>query len=126
MRAGTHAPALRNSGFGGGFVGAAALRPNGIAFLRSETVLDHDVATGLWDRILRLPVGFFRKTTSGDLANRALGLFALRETASRTVKTFLVQSVFLVFFLGQSFWYDWKLALAGLGCLLSPRCSWWR
>lgn len=93
---------------------------NGIAFLRSETVLDHDVATGLWDRILRLPVGFFRKTTSGDLANRALGLFALRETASRTVKTFLVQSVFLVFFLGQSFWYDWKLALAGLGCLLVP------
>jgi ATP-binding cassette subfamily C protein len=28
--------------------------------------------------------------------------------------------VFLVFFLGQSFWYDWRLALAGLGCLLIP------
>lgn len=93
---------------------------NGTAFLRTESVMDHDVSAGIWDRILRLPVGFFRKTTSGDLANRALGLFMLRETASRTVKTLLVQSVFLVFFLGQSFWYDWRLALAGLGCLLIP------
>jgi ATP-binding cassette subfamily C protein len=93
---------------------------NGIAFLRTEAVLDHDISTGLWERILRLPVGFFRKATAGDLANRALGLFTLRETASRTVKTLLVQSVFLFFFLGQSFWYDWRLALAGLGCLFVP------
>ena len=93
---------------------------NGTAFLRTESVMDHDVSAGIWDRILRLPVGFFRKTTSGDLANRALGLFMLRETASRTVKTLLVQSVFLLFFLGQSFWYDWRLALSGLGCLLVP------
>jgi ATP-binding cassette subfamily C protein len=93
---------------------------NGTAFLRTESLMDHDVSAGIWDRILRLPVGFFRKTTSGDLANRALGLFMLRETASRTVKTLLVQSVFLVFFLGQSFWYDWRLALAGLGCLTVP------
>jgi len=93
---------------------------NGTAFLRTESVMDHDVSAGIWDRLLRLPVGFFRKTTSGDLANRALGLFMLRETASRTVKTLLVQSVFLIFFLGQSFWYDWRLALSGLGCLLVP------
>ncbi len=93
---------------------------NGAAFLRTETVLDHDVSAGLWDRILRLPVTFFRETTAGDLANRALGVFLLRETVSRTVKTIIVQSVFLVFHLGQSLWYDWKLALAGLGCLVVP------
>lgn len=93
---------------------------NGAAFLRAETVVDHDVSAGLWDRILRLPVTFFRETTAGDLANRAFGVFLLRETVSRTVKTILVQSVFLVFHLGQSLWYDWKLGLAGLGCLVVP------
>jgi ATP-binding cassette subfamily C protein len=90
----------------------------GTALLRAETVLDYDVSVGLWDRILRLPVTFFRKTTSGDLGNRAFGLFFLRNTASMAVKTVLTQSVFLVFFLGQSLWYDWRLGLSGAGCLL--------
>lgn len=90
----------------------------GISFLRTETTLDHDVSVGLWDRILHLPVAFFRETTAGDLANRALGLYMLRNVASMAVKTILIQSVFVVFFLGQSLWYDWKLGLAGLGCLV--------
>ncbi len=89
----------------------------GIAFLRTECVLDHSVSVGIWDRILRLPVDFFRKTTAGELASRALGLYMLRNVASLAVKTLLVESIFVIFYLGQSFWYDWKLGLTGLGCL---------
>jgi len=99
-------------------VSSALLRfAQGVAFLRSECVLDHAVSVGIWDRILRLPVDFFRKTTSGELASRALGLYMLRNVASMAVKTLLVESIFVLFYLGQSFWYDWKLALTGLGCL---------
>lgn len=88
-----------------------------VAFLRTETILDHRVSTGVWDRILRLPVDFFRKTTSGDLANRALGLYMLRSLASMAVRTFIVEGIFVLFYAAQSIWYDWRIALAGLGCL---------
>jgi len=99
-------------------VSSALLRfAQGIAFLRTECVLDHSVSVGIWDRILRLPVDFFRTTTSGELASRALGLYMLRNVASLAVKTLLVESIFVIFYVGQSFWYDWKLGLTGLGCL---------
>ncbi len=99
-------------------ISSALLRfAQGIAFLRTECVLDHSVSVGIWDRILRLPVDFFRTTTAGEVASRALGLYMLRNVASLAVKTLVVESIFVIFYLGQSFWYDWKLGLTGLGCL---------
>ncbi len=99
-------------------VSSALLRfAQGVAFLRTESVLDHSVSVGIWDRILRLPVDFFRSTTAGEVANRALGLYMLRNVASLAVRTLVVESIFVIFYLGQSFWYDWRLGITGLGCL---------
>ncbi|MEU5695261.1 ATP-binding cassette domain-containing protein [Actinosynnema sp. NPDC020468] len=47
--------------------------------LRFEDRFEANLHLALWDRLLRLPTGFFRGTTSGALANRVLGVARARQ-----------------------------------------------
>jgi ATP-binding cassette subfamily C protein len=86
----------------------------GFTILRVESKVDGAVQAALWDRLLRLPVSFFRGYTSGDLADRANGISAIRQVLSGAVSTVLSGVFSLVnFFL--LFWYSWELALVALG-----------
>lgn len=86
----------------------------GFAILRVESKVDGAVQAALWDRLLRLPVSFFRGYASGDLADRANGISAIRQVLSGAVSTVLSGVFSLVnFFL--LFWYSWELALVALG-----------
>ncbi|MDL2717497.1 MAG: NHLP bacteriocin export ABC transporter permease/ATPase subunit [Acidobacteriota bacterium] len=49
-----------------------------IAVLRVQGKMDYAIQAALWDRLLDLPSTFFKQYTSGDLADRAGGVDAIR------------------------------------------------
>ena len=81
-----------------------------IAILRLEGRMDQHVQGAVWDRLLELPVPFFRNYSSGDLANRAMGINAIRQTISGTTINAFMSGVFSIFSLGLLFWYSIDLA----------------
>ncbi len=82
----------------------------GIAILRVEGRMDSAVEAGVWDRLLSLPVPFFRGYTAGDLATRAMGVGMMRRILTGVVVSTILTSVFSFFNLGLLFFYDVRLA----------------
>jgi NHLM bacteriocin system ABC transporter ATP-binding protein len=58
-----------------------------IAFLRLQGRGATDVQAALWDRVLDLPLPFFRKYSAGSLAMRVMGIERIRLYATGTVVT---------------------------------------
>lgn len=86
----------------------------GIAVLRIESKLDASVQAAVWDRLLKLPVPFFRDYTAGDLSSRAQGISSIRQALSGTVAQSLLSGVFSAFNLALLFFINWPLALVAL------------
>jgi NHLM bacteriocin system ABC transporter ATP-binding protein len=62
----------------------------GIAMLRLESRLDWVLQAAVVDRLLRMPVSFFRNFSVGDLADRTLGIEAVRAIVTgRAIRGFL-------------------------------------
>jgi NHLM bacteriocin system ABC transporter ATP-binding protein len=62
----------------------------GIAMLRLESRLDWALQAAVVDRLLRMPAAFFRNFSVGDLADRALGIEAVRTIVTgRAIRGFL-------------------------------------
>ncbi len=89
-----------------------------IAVLRLGGKADGRVQAAVWDRLLSLPVTFFRRYTVGDLANRSLGVNAIREMLTGNVLTLLLGAVFSVFSFALLFYYSWRLALIATALVL--------
>jgi ATP-binding cassette subfamily C protein len=81
-----------------------------IAMLRMEARLDSGIQSAVWDRVLNLPVPFFRKYSAGDLALRAGSVAAIRQALSGTTLSTIFSGVFssTQFFL--LFYYSSRLA----------------
>ncbi|MGH9856714.1 MAG: ABC transporter transmembrane domain-containing protein, partial [Acidobacteriota bacterium] len=88
-----------------------------IAVLRIEGKFDPVANAAIMDRLLNLPVPFFRNYSAGDLAMRANGIAEIRKLLSGTVLTSLLTGIFSLFNFILLFYYDWKLALIGLGVI---------
>ena len=82
-----------------------------IAVLRVESKMDGAVQSAVWDRVLSLPVRFFRDYTSGDLANRINGINVIRRALSGTTITTLLSSLFTLSNFLLLFYYSVSLAL---------------
>jgi ATP-binding cassette subfamily C protein len=91
--------------------GAVFQLTRSIAVLRIGGKADGRVQSAVWDRLLSLPVTFFRRYTVGDLANRSLGINAIREMLTGNVLTLLLGAIFSVFSFALLFYYSWRLAL---------------
>lgn len=83
----------------------------GFASLRLEGKLDACVQAAVWDRLLSLPVSFFRNFSSGDLAQRSLGINIIRQTLTGSTLSAILGGIFSVFSFALLFYYSWKLAL---------------
>jgi ATP-binding cassette subfamily C protein len=64
------------------------------ALVRVEGRLDWAIQAGIIDRMLDLPASFFKAYTSGDLADRLLGIEAMRQALTATSVTALLAIVF--------------------------------
>ncbi|MEI6172439.1 MAG: NHLP bacteriocin export ABC transporter permease/ATPase subunit [Bacteroidota bacterium] len=85
------------------------------SMIRIETKLDFLLQSAIWDRLLNLPVPFFRKYQAGELAAKANSIMMLRKILSDTVIYSVLGSVFLVFNFILMFFYDASLSLYILG-----------
>jgi NHLM bacteriocin system ABC transporter ATP-binding protein len=86
-----------------------------IALMRLETRSDVTVQAAIWDRLLRLPVPFFRSYTAGDLALRANGINAICQILSGVILTSLLSGVFSILYFALLCYYSPKLTLVACG-----------
>lgn len=88
-----------------------------IAMLRAKARTDHNLETAIWERLMRLPVNFFRKFSAGDLAQRANALNSVQQMLSGASLSSMFSALFSLVYLAQLFYFDTKLALVAL-CLI--------
>jgi ATP-binding cassette subfamily C protein len=73
----------------------------------------------LWQRLLALPVGFFRGFTVGDLTTRIMGVEAVQTLLTNDVTGALFGIFAAVASLAILFYYSWSLALLALASSLA-------
>jgi NHLM bacteriocin system ABC transporter ATP-binding protein len=86
-----------------------------LAMLRIEGKASTDLQAAIWDRVLGLPVPFFRKFSAGDLATRINGINEIRQALSGTMVTTLISSVFSLLNVFLLFYYSVRLAFVAIG-----------
>src|SRR5690606_35209584 len=62
---------------------------------------------------------FFRRYSSGDLADRANGINAIRQILTGTVMQAILDTAFSLFSLALLFWYSGRLAVIALGIVVA-------
>ncbi|HEY9767401.1 MAG TPA: NHLP bacteriocin export ABC transporter permease/ATPase subunit [Coleofasciculaceae cyanobacterium] len=83
----------------------------GFSLLRVETTSDASTQAAVWDRLLNLPVSFFREYTTGDLQSRVSSVSTIRRRLGGNTLIQLITGLFGLLNLGLLFYYNVKLAL---------------
>jgi NHLM bacteriocin system ABC transporter ATP-binding protein len=89
-----------------------------LALLRLQGRMGAALQAAVWDRLLALPVSFFRQFSAGDLSDRANGIDGIRSFLTGTVSNTIISGIFSCFNLALMFYYSWKLTLVALGLLI--------
>jgi NHLM bacteriocin system ABC transporter ATP-binding protein len=93
-------------------IGIALFRlAQGLSLLRLETSSDAATQAAVWDRLLTLPVSFFRQYTVGDLQSRVMSVSQIRRQLGGTTLINLMSALFALLNLGLLLYYSFKLAL---------------
>jgi ABC-type bacteriocin/lantibiotic exporter with double-glycine peptidase domain len=75
------------------------------------TNIDLRLQAAVWDRVMRLETSFFRRFNVGDLAQRILGIDAIRRTLAGQILNGMIGGVFSLASLGVMLIYDARLTL---------------
>ena len=81
-----------------------------IAVLRIESKISTSNQAALWDRLITLPIPFFRQFSSGDLADRSMGIETMRKIISGLTVQSLLAGLFSSTNLILLYVYDTGLA----------------
>lgn len=84
-----------------------------LSLLRLVQKANATVQCAVWDRLMSVPVSFFRHYTAGDLATRANAISEISAQLRGPVILAAVSTVFASFNLGLMFYYSARLALTG-------------
>lgn len=96
-----------------GLVSAGLQLAKGVLQLRVESKSSINLQAGVMDHMLRLPVTFYKKYSTGDLTNRVLSINAIRQIISSTLMTAVLSGAFSFVNLILLFHYDPSLAWVG-------------
>ncbi len=97
-----------------------------LMMLRLESVADLRLQSAVWDRVMRLPMSFVSRYTTGDLASRVSSISQLRQLMGNGVLSTLLSSLFAVSYFVLMFVYDSHLALwASAFTLVAVFCLLW-
>jgi ABC-type bacteriocin/lantibiotic exporter with double-glycine peptidase domain len=88
-----------------------------IAALRLQGKLGASLQAALRDRLLRLPVPFFRRFTSGDLAQRSLGIEYVLQSLTGSALFSILTGVFSIFSFLLLFYFSSQLAVIATGMM---------
>jgi ATP-binding cassette subfamily C protein len=94
--------------------GALFKLTQGIATVRVQTRMESSIQAAVWDRLLDLPVTFFRRYAAGDLADRANGVDQIQQLVAGAGVAAILGSISGLFFVVQMFSYNLRLALLAL------------
>jgi NHLM bacteriocin system ABC transporter ATP-binding protein len=94
--------------------GAAFSLTQGVATVRIQTRMSSTIQAAVWDRILNLPVNFFRKYSAGDLADRAQGVEAIQSLLAGAGVAAILGSVSGLFYVAQMFSFNLRLAMLAI------------
>ena len=86
----------------------------GVATVRIQAKMESSIQAAVWDRLLNLPVNFFRQYAAGDLADRANGVDQIQELVSGAGIAAILGSVSGLFYVAQMFSYNLRLALLAI------------
>lgn len=89
-----------------------------LSMLRLRFKINAYSQAAIWDRLLRLPVGFFREFTPGDLVVRASGIDTIQQNLTDAAMQTLLSGIFSFLTLGLMFYYSPPLAIASMVLLL--------
>lgn len=84
---------------------------NWLVILRLEGKMGAALMAGVWDRLLSMPMTFFRSYTAGNLATRAMAIEAIRQTLSSTTIIALLYGMVAVTQFGFLLHLNMQLAL---------------
>ena len=84
----------------------------GLAMMRVQTRMDSTLEAAVWDRLLALPLPFFRQYSAGELASRAAGIGGIREILAGTTLGAILAGLFSVWNFVLLFVIDPGLAAA--------------
>lgn len=90
---------------------------NSVALIRFGGRFGALVASMTFDRLLTLPMTFYRQYTMGDLAQRTLGVTQVRELVTGGTLNKIVTSIFSLISFFLLVYYDLELALIASGLL---------
>jgi NHLM bacteriocin system ABC transporter ATP-binding protein len=82
-----------------------------IALLRIEGQVDFTLQSALMDRLLRLPASFFSRFSAGDLTERTLNVYLIRQMLSGSVLISLLGILFAGFHFTVLYLFDARLAV---------------
>ncbi|MBP0017793.1 MAG: NHLP bacteriocin export ABC transporter permease/ATPase subunit [Cyanobacteria bacterium SBLK] len=86
----------------------------GLAVLRLETAMDATSQAALWDRLLKLPLSFFRLYSTGDIQSRVSAIGQIRRVLSGQVLQTFLTGLFSLLNLILLLVYDLRLALVAV------------
>ncbi|MDQ1078126.1 NHLP bacteriocin export ABC transporter permease/ATPase subunit [Pseudoroseomonas cervicalis] len=89
-----------------------------IAALRIEGRAGTRLQAAVIDRLLRLPMGFFRGHSAGMLAKRALAVQVIERAVGGALIGSLLTGLLSLLSLGLMAWYSWRLTLVALAMLV--------
>jgi ATP-binding cassette subfamily C protein len=90
----------------------------GLVLVRAQTVMDTRLEAGVWDRLLRLPLPFFRRYSAGDLAGRAAGIGGIRQVLAGATLSAMLSGIFSLWNFALLFFIDERLALTATALVL--------
>lgn len=82
-----------------------------LAILRAQGRASTDVQAALWDRVLDLPMPFFRDYSAGSLAMSVMGIEQIRLLATATVVTAVLAVPVGLGNLVEAIVFDWRLGI---------------
>jgi ATP-binding cassette subfamily C protein len=91
----------------------------GVTTVRMQSRMQGAMQAAVWDRLLNLPVNFFRKYAAGDLADRASGIDRIQELIAGAGVAAILGSLSGLFYVGQMFTYNMTLALVAIGLTIT-------
>ncbi|HEY9661152.1 MAG TPA: ABC transporter transmembrane domain-containing protein, partial [Allocoleopsis sp.] len=87
----------------------------GLSLVRLETASEAAMQAAVWDRLLTLPISFFRQYTVGDLQSRVMSVSQMRQQLGGMTLMNLTSALFALLNLGLLLYYSVKLALIAVG-----------
>ena len=92
---------------------------NGLILIRMSTLFSLKVESAIWDRLLKLPLNFFKKYSVGDLIQRASSIRQIQEKFTQSASNIILKGFFSLFYFFVMYYIYPKLAILGICIVLS-------